>query len=189
MEFYFNSPKLKMGGPARFFARLVTYITYGALVASTTVLIFAELRWMQSLGVIIILFLIDRLFHIDEAERKFGNKRITSSRINLDYYLSPPAMSVLEKASEKAVFIGGNLKLWIKKQCLEKQEVKKKLKRADVSWKELDKRINEQLKSDHRRYSKKEALAELEEIVIKSAEIAIENKREFITPEEIWKMC
>lgn len=175
-EFYFNSYRLEMGGAARFLVRLISYITYGMLAASVMVLTFAELRWMQSLGVFLILFLADRLIHINKAEKKFTYLP-KEGRVNLKDYLTPSAMIVLEKASEKAVFIGGDLRLWLMKECLERPGLKNKI---------MSKEIDKQLKNDCQRHSKKEVLSLLEPLIKSAAIIALDKKKKSIDAKELF---
>lgn len=121
-SFYYDSIRITMGGGGRFIVRLIIYVFYGALASASVVLVFADFRWMTSLGVFIILFLIDCLFHINHAEEPLS-RMPREGVINLATYTSPSVMNILERALEKSYFIGGDVLAWVALQCLSFQEV------------------------------------------------------------------
>lgn len=185
-DLYFDSLRLKMGMGGRFVVRLVTYVSYGALTAAGLTLIFAELRWMQSLGIFIALFLIDRLLHFNQAEKKLTLVS-EGDKVNLSYYTSSSAFGILEKSVDKASFLGGDVFLWVTKQCLIHQSIRKMLLRLDVRWKDFEKKIDELLKEDLKnRSSKKQVLDSVKVLVVAAGRQAIVNQREYIKPEDLF---
>lgn len=185
-EFYLKSPRLEMGGFARFIVRLVSYVVYSSLAASLAVLLFAELRWMQSLGFFILLFLLDRLLHLNEADEQFQYMP-RRGKVNLNNYLTPPAFNILEKAGEQAVFVGGNFYLWVYKQALEHSQVHRYLDDWRGKEKKIRQAVRKSIYDSQYRISKAEVLKMSEEIVKKAAEIAINNGGQEITPLELFK--
>ena len=185
-DLYFDSLRLKMGMGGRVVVRLVTYVSYGSLAAAGLTLIFAELHWMQSLGIFIALFLIDRLLHFNQAEKKL-TLVTESDKVNLNYYISSSAFGILEKSVDKATFLGGDVFLWLAKQCLLNQSVRKKLLHMNVHWKEFEKKIDELLKNDLKnRSSKKQVLDSVRVLVITTGRQAIINQCEYIKPEDLF---
>jgi hypothetical protein len=184
-RFYFDSIRLKMGMGGRFLARLFIYAFYGSLAASSIVLSFAELRWMQSLGIFIILFLIDRLMHINQADKKLAE--LPPGRVNLNEYLLPTTNNVVEKASERCYFLGGHFDLWLIKQCLEQVEIKKGLKRLEVDVKVAVKKIDQLIKSDGQIKIKKSQIEEMLDRVVKEAgERALERGGSYVEPQDLF---
>jgi len=79
--------------------------------------------------------------------------------------------------------------MWLMKQCLERPEIKRSLTKAGTSWKELDKKVGDQLKGDHQRHSKKEVLLLLEPLIKMAATTALNKKKNFVGPEELLITC
>ena len=184
-RFYFNSIRSRMGMGGRFLARLFIYAFYGSLAASSIVLSFAELRWMQSLGVFIILFLIDRLIHINQANKQLTE--LPEGKINLNDYLLPTTTGIIEKASERCYFLGGSLDLWVIKQCIDQVEIKKGLKHLDIKWKVADKKVSQLIKTDQKRRLKKEEIEELvEDLVHRAGERALNRGSRYVDPQDLF---
>src|SRR3989344_2563774 len=88
LDLYFNEPRLLMSGSGRIFVRVFGNIAYGLLVASSIILSLTDIKWLRSLGVLIILFLLDRLAHLGRPERSL--KRLPKSgSLNAAQYFSP----------------------------------------------------------------------------------------------------
>ncbi len=184
-EFYFESLRLKMGGGGRFIARLLIYVFYGTLTASAVVLVFAELRWMQSLGVFLVLFLIDRLLHIHQAEEKLSHMS-KEGRVNLALHLSPEGLSILEKAVDKASFIGGSFSLWVARECLSRPDIKKFVYHLGLQWKDIDCKANKLLKENKQRSKKDEILSLAENLVQQACFLALVKKSDYIEAKDLF---
>ena len=184
-RFYFDSIRLKMGMGGRFLTRLFVYAFYGSLAAASIVLSFAELRWMQSLGVFFILLLIDRLIHINQADRKLTE--LPQGKINLNEYLLPTTTSIIEKASERCYFLSGHIELWLVKQCFDQAEIKRGLKHLEIKWKVADKKVNQIIKADQQRRTTKEEIKKLlEEVIQKAGERALEREGCYVEPQDLF---
>ncbi len=88
-----------------FVARLVTYVTYAALGALTFVLVASDLVSLKAAGLLIALFLGDRLFHINEGDRTIRELE-EGRRGNVAQVLTPASHRVLIQAMHRAANAG-----------------------------------------------------------------------------------
>src|SRR3989338_1896661 len=100
-EFYYKDPRLEMTSVGRVTARLVCYSGYGVLVAAAVAFSLSDVGWLRSAGLLLSLFLLDRIWDIGKADRPMV--RLPSGKVNLRDYLSPAAFAVLEYAFERAL--------------------------------------------------------------------------------------
>lgn len=186
-DLYFENLRLQMGGFSRFLARLIVYSWYASLAALIIVLLFTDFKWMQSLGWFLILFLGDRLIHLNHGEKKIKTMP-PKGRVNLDIFLSPSAMSILEKSLERSNFLGGDIKLWIKKQCLTYPEIRKQLKKERIDWKKENDELSLLLKKDRAKIPLKDNLNSLEDLVKVSYKKALDARSDFIEPGHVFNV-
>ncbi|MFH1759015.1 MAG: hypothetical protein ABH822_00435 [Patescibacteria group bacterium] len=183
-KLYFKNLRLEMGAGGRFVVRLVSYIFYGSLAAACFVMLFAELEFMRSAGVFLLLFLMDRLIHIDKAEEPLAHMP-DEGRINLDIYLAPSALAVLEKAVEKTYLLGGSFSQWMARQCLTRPEIKSDLRKFGVRWQDVDKKAKEIIKQEQKnkevkRATKKETLLLAEKLAKTAYRLAVLKNNKYI---------
>ncbi len=188
-EIFFREPRLEMGAASRFLIRLIVYSSYTILVAITGTLLFSDLNWLCSLGVLFSLFLIDRLIHFGQAEKslvEFGGK--LSGKINIADYISPRSLGVLEGAFDRTLFLDGNFYLYLLGFLIGEKDIREGLLRMDVSQKELEQKIDDFLKDKKRNSAaaipnqKKELLGKIENLARTSFGLAIESGERFIEP-------
>ena len=178
--------------------RLVCYSFYAVLAVSAVTFLLSDIERLFWSGILISLFLADRLRHRGEAERSTVellrhlprlNRRkenIFSAEIrNTAYYLMPSSLSVLERAQDKTLILGGDFYLYLVKFLIQLPEVKKGLLRMDVQIDDFGQKIEEFIESGENRkikISKEDCLKNIE-IIVKSAFLsALDSKNSFIEP-------
>ncbi len=145
MQILFKDPKIEMGMFGRFVVRLFSYMAYGALAAMAVVLVFAELSWMEPLGLLIVLFLIDKLIHINSG-RKSLIEDWGDGDLNLVDFLSPTCLALLEKTIDRGTFLGNDLAVAFLKEALDSGEASSFIKDKNLLTK-TEKGVDEYLKS------------------------------------------
>ncbi|MEK9183507.1 MAG: hypothetical protein AAB890_00335 [Patescibacteria group bacterium] len=141
-----NYLKLSMNVWERFLVRLFTYLFYGLLIAISLMWIFSEIMWMKIIGIVLALFLADRLWWLKKE--------------------STSAWSILEYSLDRATLFGGNFYLWVAERALGYDEVKDLLSLKKSAYKKIRKEIKEELnKTLNAKISKEELLKEAQDLL------------------------
>mgnify|MGYP001576758230 CR=1 FL=1 len=205
-NFYFKEPRLEMPVAAYFLARLISYCFYVILTAAGLTFLLSDIGWIFWSGVLLSLFLADRLIHFGKAERSLvglarqfprlsrrdekTGKTPQSISINIARCLMPSALSVLERAFGKSLIVGGDFYIYLLKFLFEHKEIQEGLLRMDVSLEEFKQRIEEQIDIDKSPTgavaNRNKTLEIINTLMKKAFERALENKRRFIESPEIF---
>ena len=198
---YFNEPRLKLIHFSRFLARLISYSLYSVLIVSAITFLLSEADNLFWLGILISLFLGDRLIHFGEAERSIvGLTRylprlsrrkdfLISGKFNTADFLTPASRSIIERAFDRALIVGGDFYLYLIDFLIQLPEIKKGLIRMDVDLDEFEKRIEEVGASEENRRQKnsKNDLLQKVETISKFAFLeAAKDQNKFIEPHELF---
>ena len=151
-EVYLGEPRLKMTVPGRILVRVVSYVAYLVLIASSATAIFISypdisdpgIRQLHFLGGFLALFLLDRLIHLREADKPLSELP-KKGTVRLSQYLRPRAFSALEKAYDRSALGRRNFFLETMKQLLNFSEIEEGLKRLDLKPNELKQKTEELL--------------------------------------------
>src|SRR3989344_6678531 len=143
-KLYFNEPRLKMNPVSRFIYRFTVYCVYTLLIAAAVSFLLSSINWLFWLGVGLVFFLFDRLIHFGQSEQSLIDlmaRGKVPNKINVASYLSPHSLILLEKASEKALVLGGDFYLELIKLLVEQPPIQKSLERMDVAPQDLEQKI------------------------------------------------
>ncbi|HDH31181.1 MAG TPA: ATP-dependent Clp protease ATP-binding subunit, partial [Candidatus Wolfebacteria bacterium] len=204
-NFYFKELRLEMATPIRFLTRLASYCFYAILAVATLTFLLSDIEWLFWIGVLLLLFLIDRIIHFGQAERSligllrrlprpsrrnFGKEKKESQAISINIagYLTSNSLNVLERAFGKSLIVGGDFYLYLLKFIFEHKEIKEGILRMDISLKEFKQRIEEEVDKslDDPHKNKAELLSMVVSLVKKAFELALLNKSRFIEQPEIF---
>jgi ATP-dependent Clp protease ATP-binding subunit ClpC len=209
-QLYFNDPRLKMTSAGRFLIRLFSFLTYGVILAGAVIFSLSDVSFLKSAGILLILFLIDRLLYINKAPRTLV--RLPLGKINTANYLLPSSFSILESAFEKANLLGGDFSLYIASKLFERREIKEGLSRMDINVKELEEKLRQRSETTNASEStnsdpklrqrsettntsestkiiktvKEKLLAEAGTLVISAFEHAIKSRSAYIEPKDLF---
>ncbi len=193
-----------MNFAGRFFVRLIIYLIYAVLTAAAATFILSDVKRLFWLGVLILLFLGDRLIHFGQAERstvsflrylpRLSRRKenlgvVQSPMFNAAYYLSPASFSILEKSSDKALIVGGDFYLYLIRFLIRLPEIKKGLSRMDADINEFAAKIEEFIELEENKKIKNSA----EDLFLKAGNLvklafiqAINAKNSFIDPRDLF---
>ncbi len=198
---YFDEPRLKLIHFSRFLTRLISYSLYSVLIVSAITFLLSEVDNLFWLGILISLFLGDRLIHFGEAERSIvGLSRylprlsrrknfLISDKFNAADFLTPASLSIIERAFDRAAIIGGDFYLYLVDFLIQLPEIQKGLIRMDVNLDEFEKRIEETGVSEEniRQKNSKTDLLQKVEMISKFAFLeAFKDQNKFIEPHELF---
>lgn len=201
---YFDEPRLKMNSVSRFLIRLIIYSSYAVLIVATATFILSDVSRLFWSGILISLFLGDKLIHLGQAERStIGfmrylprlNRRkenlgaAQSPMFNVAYYLSPASFSILEKSYDKALIVGGDFYLYLIRFLIKLPEIKNGLLRMDADAGEFMAKIEEFIELEDNKKIKNSA----EDLFLKTENLAklafiqaINAKNRFIDPRDLF---
>lgn len=197
---YFNESRLKMSSAGRFLVRLVSYSAYAVVTAAAVTFSFSDLPSLKSVGWLLVLFLIDRVFHIGKAERSlaqllrsrravgfaYDDARHGVESVNVALYLVPQSYAILEWAIERSATAGGNLPLFVLRKLVDRREVRNSLVRMDVKVDEFIKKIDDELAMQGARDSKAEILKQIESLAVAALTKAINSRSSAIEPKDLF---
>src|SRR3989344_422032 len=126
-QFFYREPRLEMSVVGRFAIRIISYSSYGILSAAAVAFSFSDVSWLKAIGFLLVLFLVDRMLHIGEAERHLA--RLPKDKINLVYYITPFGFTAIEYAFDRAVVAGGNFWLYLFQRLISRKEIREGLRR------------------------------------------------------------
>ncbi|OGY63036.1 MAG: hypothetical protein A2745_00880 [Candidatus Harrisonbacteria bacterium RIFCSPHIGHO2_01_FULL_44_13] len=186
LEFYFDEPRLRMGFLGRFLARLISFTAYGVAAAAALVFSLSDIRWLNGLGWLLILFLGDRLSHIGQADRSLY-KLPRRGRINIANYLLPTTLGVLEYARGRAGALGGDLALFILQRLIDQKDIQTALIRMDVKPEEIEQKVDDYLGLSSKDKLSKEVLdQQIEALSAGAFHQAIVSGNAYIEPKDLF---
>src|SRR3989344_4939624 len=174
-KIFFYENRLDMNPIERFLIRLITYSFYSIFIAASAVFLLSDIKWLFWLGVLSSLFLIDRFFHLGQAQKSLINFRPENKqKINLVQYLTPLSLSFLERAHDKTLVANKDFFLCLVESLIKDGGVREGLLRLDVPLKEFSLKIDDALsgfKSSEDFIKDKDIHQKIEKIIQKAIEI------------------
>lgn len=186
-ELHYREPRFEMTTLGRFLVRLALYAGYAisAAAAVTFLLQRGDVPRLFWGGVLLSLFLLDRLMHAGEGE--WPVSKLPKDKPNVAMSMSPSAYAVLEYAYERANALGGDVALWIAKKLLERKEIQEGLARMDVPPEELRAKVEDALKDTMSERSPAPAIRErVAAIAVEAFRQAKLSANQFIDPKDLF---
>jgi ATP-dependent Clp protease ATP-binding subunit ClpC len=181
MNLYFNEPRLKLSAFGDFWVRITTYSAYLITAAGIPILVTSDMVRLRWLGLLIALFLGDRLLHLGQAEKSLTElARSKRKEENVVLYMTPAAKKILDYSYRKARVLGQNFHLVLLKELLGHADVKEILRRLEINRNEFEQKIDEYLNLAAGTKDKSELLAKIEELGRQSCLEAITIQERFI---------
>ncbi len=146
LSVYFDDPRLRMTMVGRMMVRFSGYVSYIVLMAATITFLASDLTWLVLAGVLLSLFLMDRLVHRKNADKSLAGLP-KEGTINLAQYLSPRAFLIIERAWDRTILSKKNLYLELLRELLQIEEVRDTLMRLDVTVPEFRQQLEDLLKT------------------------------------------
>ena len=192
---YFSEPRLKMSVVERVLTRLIIYCFYIILIATVITFLISDIKILFWLGVLGLLFLIDRLIHFNQADKSLADLKIKKlglnedKQINVANYLTPDSLRILERALEKTLVANNNFFLYLIKFLLENHDIKEGLLRMDISIKEFEQKIDELLTGNKEIASpsaRNDIINKIENLLKIAFQISLANQERFIEPRNLF---
>ncbi|MEK7212191.1 MAG: AAA family ATPase, partial [Patescibacteria group bacterium] len=183
LEFYFNEPRLKMTIVGRILVRIVSYVANLLFLVATLALVLSDLPVLRGLGILFLIFFLDRLAHLYEADRPLYEMP-KEGRINLARYLTSAAYAIIERAYDRALLTRQNLFLEATRQLIGLREIRDGLRRLDIKPEEFRQKLDELLSESRlpngERVNKDNLSAGLNALMLEAFSRAVADKQKFI---------
>ena len=184
MNFYFKDPRLELNIFSRRLIRMAVWLIYIILIAAAFGFLFLtsgfdHLCW---LGILLALFLIDRLFHFKQAKYHLSRiKKIhpSNKKINLADFLTSAAFNVIEEAQSQSILIKEDFEILLLKEILRRRDIQKTFQRLEISLPEFYKKLEEYLKNSVSQSP------QIEKLVLAAYQEAAAAREDFIEPRNI----
>lgn len=186
-EIFFRDPRLSMTLPGRFIVRVSGYIGHLILASAAFTFIITDVTSIRLCGLLIVLFLCDRIVHLREADRPL-TELPKEGNINLAGFLRPKAFSILETGFDKSFITGRDFLLEVIHESLGLREIEEALRRLDVSPDEFRQKTEEFLgaSAEKAAISKEDRMALTEMLVREAFSHAITEGHRFIEPSDLF---
>ncbi len=186
----FEEPRFKISTAGRIVSRLIIYSAYTVAAAAVITLLLSEIQWLFWLGVLGALFLTDKITHLGKARKNLAKiKPKKGEKINVAFYLSPHAASIIEKTQGKTAVIDKDFYLCLLSFLVGNKDIREALVRLDVSLKEFSQKLDYYLDKKNEKGLKqtKKQISEIIEKLMKiSFGLAVKNGKSCIEPLDIF---
>ena len=183
-ELHFNDSRLRMTIAGRLFVRLVSYASYALLVVAAVMFISGDIRYLQAIGALIALFLLDRALHLRKSDKNI--LKLPRGRVNMAHYFSKPSYAVIEWAFDRASFSGRGLYLYCMKRLLNRRDVREGLIRMDIKPADMIEQVEKILQTPAPAVSKDQILAQVEKLAFRAIEDAYKTNDPQIDPKDLF---
>ena len=186
-ELYFDEPRFHLTVIGRSIVRVVSYVSYLVLGVALVVFIISTIPWVQALGVLLGLFLVDRFIHRGWADRPLSELP-ELGKINIAKYVRPSALLAIERAMDKSLLKKSSFGLEAMKQLLKMSLIKEGVTRMDLTPDEVIEKLDEFLKEGAQLgFSSKEVVRQQLEVLVKNGfQSAVSNAHKFIESADLF---
>ena len=189
-EIYFKDPYFSLSFGARALLRILSYCFVFIFVIATITFLFSDIRWLRWLGVLFLIFLIDKIIHRDQARKSaLYLSREKTKEINLALYLRPVSYSILEKALDKSLILGGDFYLYLLEFLTDLPKIKDGLSRLSVPFQEFINKIDDLIKESQKenlKLTKEELRNKIENLLKIAFEKVLKSQSRYIGPTELF---
>ena len=126
----FSDPRLNLSPLGSFLVRLASYTTYAFLSASAVFALVSELTFLRWAGILLLLFLGDRLLHIGKGEVALDE--LARNGGNIAKTMAPAAFRALEYAFRKSTLMRTSTYLVLLEELASRRDIAASLRRLDI---------------------------------------------------------
>lgn len=185
LKLYFNDPKLKVSLLGRFFVRTAVYAAYSSLVVAVVLFLTGDITELKLIGVLIVLFLGDRLRYIRKSEKSLV--KVPKGNTNIAKFFSPASLNLLEWAFDRASVAGGNFYLYLALKLVRRKEIQEGLLRMDIKPEDLMEQIEDYLNQPIvSKHGKQDLLKQVEILALEAFSHALKTGSGQVDPKDVF---
>lgn len=188
MEIYFNEPRFKLNLAGDFLVKASSYAGYTIAASASVVAILSGASsgefYITSFGLILALFLGDRLIHIKDGEENI-HELLEGKNINAALAFSPDAYKVVNQSIRRCFVTRESFFPVLLEELSSNRDIRVSLERLGVDYQEFVSKM-ESLKNKSPEENKSTILMKTEEVGVKSFELAADAGETFVYPRNIF---
>src|SRR3989338_11681060 len=181
----FEDPRLRLSGAGRFVVRVVSWMTLFLITGVGTMFVLSDIESLGALGGLLLLFLLDRLWHSKQGDRPI-REFPKEGRVNVAKCVTPAAFGTLERAFERSNLKRTNIYLEILEDLVHIKEIEAGFERLEVNLGDLRKRLELALRGSSEKESREERRQKLEKVAIEAFARAREVHHDFIESADLF---
>lgn len=189
MRIHFKEPRFKLTITGEFLVRASVFAGYAIAVVASVILILSGVSSgefsITSLGLLLALFLGDRLIHLREGEETV-DELVKKDSMNAALALSPESYKILNRVFRECLATKENFHPVLFKELIGERDIRISLERLGINIQELVTNLNSVIEKAPKETGKIELLGKLEEIGIESFGNALDSHEKFIYPRNIF---
>src|SRR3989344_709878 len=184
LELYFEDPRLRMTILGRALVSFSYYVGYLILGSLSFLLLLSQTNsryfW---LGLLLTLFLVDRVFHLGEGEEAIVYLR-RQGRYNLAELLTPKTFSLLESSLDRSSMSRSDFRFILIAKLAERKEIQAILTRLEIKKTDFISQAEREF-SKITLHDKSEVLAFISRLIFAAFQSARKNDDRFIEPKDL----
>jgi len=144
-ELYYKEPRLFLSATGEFFVRVIAYSAYAGTTIASFFFLLSDNASERSLGMLLLIFIIDRGIHIRDGERTIYELKIGDK--NVAHSCSPQSYHVINYSLRKAIVLKKNFSLVLLLELLGRRDIREALRRLGVKHADMQKKAEALIES------------------------------------------
>ncbi|MGB9609023.1 MAG: AAA family ATPase, partial [Minisyncoccia bacterium] len=179
LKIFFNDQRLKMTIFGRLLIRIISFVFNFVFFVITFVIFMSEINQLKWLGLLFVLFWIDRLIHFQDADKTI-EEVVNKKEINLAQVLAPQAFKIIEKAYDQSIILKKDFYILIALKLLEEEQIKNSLNRLDLDFKDLKSKLEDLKDKEIKNFSKEDLILKIENLLKPAFLYSLNHNEHFI---------
>lgn len=189
----FSEPRLEFSVFLRFLWNLFSFLIYTGFAAATVLFIYLGSDWILWFGILLALFLADRIYTINKGLHSISEIGDSSTEgVNVADYLAPKTFRIIEKAFDKAKISGGDFHVNILRKLIRDKGIRGALWRLEVSPEDFEKKLDEEIVKKkslpaeaNKKFSQQEFLEQAATLAKQAFVQAYKNQSEYVEASDL----
>lgn len=179
-KIFFKDYRLEMTLLGRSLVRIISFIFNFIFIILTFVFLISDLIKLRLLGVLFLLFLIDRLIHFKDADYLI-DEIINKNEINLAKIILPKSFNIIEKAYDQSLIFKDDIYILIALRLLEEKDIEDSLKRLNIDIQSFKNKLKDfKDRKEQLNFSKEDVILKIENLLKQSFIYSLNHNEHFI---------
>jgi ATP-dependent Clp protease ATP-binding subunit ClpC len=139
-----DEPRLRMSVAGRLLVRIISWVMYLVLIATTISLLISSLTRLRLVGAFLALMVLDLMVHRDDGDVTIPTlSKSKTGEVNAAKALRPSALTIIERAYDTSVITRHDFYLELGRRLIGLPEIEEGLRRLDVPVKDFKDKLAE----------------------------------------------
>ncbi|MCX7589319.1 MAG: ATP-dependent Clp protease ATP-binding subunit [Patescibacteria group bacterium] len=177
---FFKDSRLEMTILDRMLIRIISFVFNFIFIILTFVFLLSDIKQLRFIGILFLLFLIDRLIHLKDPDYLI-DEVLNKNEINLSQILSPQSFQLIEKAYDQSLILNKNFYFLIILKLLEQKDIINSLKRLNIDFLSFKNKLEDfKNNSENIYFSKQQLNSEIENLLKAALIYSLNHNEHFI---------